>query len=455
MKKLILLAFASLNSFLPNMFAQNFPGGFSQQVVAGVTYPTSMAFAPDGRIFVTEKSGKVRIIKNGSMLPTPFVQVSVNQDQERGLSAVALDPDFNNNHFVYIYYTSTSGTIHNRLSRFVANGDMAGTEEILLEIEPADNSIHNGGGMVFGPDGKLFIGIGDDGHPINSPNPNAQNLGNYKGKVLRMNTDGSVPSGNPFSGSPSADRIWCYGLRNPWTLSIHPLTGKIFVNDVGASAWEEINDATGSGKNFGWPYKEGNSSDPTYTNPVYTYPHGSTSCAISGGTFFSPSSTNYPSQYTGKYFFIDYCDKEINYIDPTNPSQKFNFASGVGGSNNYISASPDGNLYYFSVTNDVLYKITYSGANTAAQNDRADLKSQIYPNPMQDLATIKYSVIQNELVKLDLFEMSGKKLETLVDEIKTAGEYSALVEKNNLSKGLYFYKLQIGDAFEVKKIVIR
>lgn len=358
-KKAISLALIIL--FIASLPAQTFPPGFSQVAVGTIYYPTSLAFAPDGRIFTTEKAGKVKIIKNGTVLTTPFLQVAVDQLNERGLSSVAIDPDFNTNHFVYIYYTTASSPIHNRLSRFTANGDVAvaGSEQVLIEFEPCVGSIHNGGGMAFGPDGKLYIAIGND-----NVNTNSQDLNNYKGKLLRINPDGSVPAGNPFTGTESAKRIWAFGFRNPWSVDIQPGTGKIFVNDVGEGAWEEINDATQAGKNFGWPAAEGNSSNPAYTNPVYTYPHGTTGsndgCAITGGAFFNPSSTNYPSQYNGKYFFIDYCNKWINYLDLSSGVQKVNFGSSLTFASNYLKVGPDGNLYYFSIGQNILYKIIYS-----------------------------------------------------------------------------------------------
>ena len=342
-------------------FAQIFPAGFSQVKVATLYYPTSMANAPDGRIFVTEKAGKVKIIKNGAVLPTSFLSVSVDQLNERGLSCVAIDPNFSTNNYVYIYYTTAGLPIHNRLSRFTANGDvaLAGSEVVIMDFDPLVNSIHNGGGMVFGPDGKLYIGVGND-----NVNSFSQDKNNYMGKVLRINSDGSVPPGNPFSGSEAAQRIWAYGLRNPWSLAFQPGTSNLFVNEVGEGAWEEINNATIAGVNFGWPGSEGATSNPAYTTPVYTYHHGPAGsdygCAITGGTFLDPSSTNYPSTYTGKYFFIDYCNNWINYLDLSSGVQKFNFASNLPNALNYVMAGPDGNLYYFSISQSAVYKIIYS-----------------------------------------------------------------------------------------------
>jgi glucose/arabinose dehydrogenase len=348
--------------------AQTFPAGFSQVKVATIYYPTSMACAPDGRIFVTEKAGKVKIIKNGAVLGTNFLSLNVDQVNERGLSSICLDPDFANNHYVYVFYTTASAPIHNRLSRFTANGDVAvpGSEVQIMNFEPLSNSIHNGGGMAFGPDGKLYLAIGNDN--INSY---SQDLSNYKGKVLRINKDGSVPSGNPFTGSASAQRIWAYGLRNPWTIDIQPGTGKIYVNDVGEGAKEEVNDCTSPGKNFGWPGSEGPTSNPSYATPLYWYPHGATGsndgCAITGGVFFNPTTTNYPATYQGKYFFIDYCNNWINYLTVSGgTATKTNFASNLGNALNYIKVGADGNLYYFSISSNALYKIIYSNNNAPA-----------------------------------------------------------------------------------------
>jgi glucose/arabinose dehydrogenase len=363
-KLLLTLLFWTLSLvFSMKTFGQTFPAGFSQVQVATIYYPTSMVKAPDGRIFCTEKAGKVKIIKNGAVLSTPFLTINVDQLNERGLSSITLDPNFSTNHYVYIYYTTQNSPIHNRLSRFTANGDvaLAGSEVVLLEFEPLQNSIHNGGGMAWGPDGKLYLAVGND-----NVNSYSQDLSNYKGKVLRLNPDGSAPSGNPFSGSESAKRIWAYGLRNPWTIDIQPGTGKIYVNDVGEGTWEEINDATTAGRNFGWPGSEGATSNPAYTTPVYTYHHGTGStdlgCAITGGLFYNPPTSNYPAMYTGKYFFIDYCNHWINYID-VGTGTKHNFASNLAGALNNIIDGPDGNIYYFSISQNALYKIIYSNDN--------------------------------------------------------------------------------------------
>ncbi len=251
----IFLLMLALMETVPS-YAQVFPADFARVLVTnGLTNPTVMAFAPDGRIFVAEQGGKLRVIKNNVLLPDAFIQLSVNATGERGLIGIVLDPDFAANNFLYLYYTVPTAPIHNRISRFTANGDvvLAGSESIVLELDPLSTATnHNGGAMHFGKDGKLYVGVGE-----NANSANAQNLDTYLGKILRINKDGSVPEGNPYvTGSEQRRRVWAYGLRNPYTFSIHPESGRILVNDVGQVAWEEINDATTGGKTLaGQPRK--------------------------------------------------------------------------------------------------------------------------------------------------------------------------------------------------------
>lgn len=344
--------------------AQTFPAGFSQVLVAdGITKPTAMAFAPDGRLFVAEQNGALRVIKNGVLLSQPFVTLRVNASGERGLLGVAIDPAFTTNHYIYLYYTLGSAS-NNRIVRYTANGDVAasGSAKVLLNLDPLNSAIHCGGTMAFGKDGKLYVGVGE-----NATASNAQNLDTYHGKILRINSDGSAPADNPFNtGSAQRRRVWAYGMRNPYTLTIQPESGRIFVNDVGQTAWEEINDCTTGGRNYGWPAAEGRSSNSAYTNPVYAYGHGSgngTGCAITGGTFFNPTATNYPAQYNGAYFFVDYCSNWINRLTLSGTTAtRTLFASNIAGSPVGIATGPDGDLYFLSRTGNAVYKIIYNAS---------------------------------------------------------------------------------------------
>jgi glucose/arabinose dehydrogenase len=329
--------------------AATVPSGFTDETfITGLSNPTAMAFAPDGRLFVSQQGGQLRVIKNGALLASPFLTVTVNSSGERGLLGVTFDPSFATNRFVYVYYTATSPALHNRISRFTANGDVAvaGSEVVLMDLDNLSTATnHNGGSMHFGPDGKLYVAVGE-----NANRNNAQTLANRLGKMLRLNADGSIPSDNPFFGSASgANRaIWSLGLRNPFTFNFQPGSGRMFINDVGEGTWEEINDGI-AGSNYGWPVTEGATTDPRFRSPLFAYQHGSgstTGCAITGGTFYNPATPQFPASYVGKYFFADYCSNWIRVFDPATGTAQ-SFASAVSAPVD-LQVGPDGLLYYLA-----------------------------------------------------------------------------------------------------------
>jgi glucose/arabinose dehydrogenase len=362
---------------LPAAAATNLPPGFEDiTVVTGLAPPTAMQFAPDGRLFVAEQGGSLRVIKNGALLATPFVTLSVDASGERGLLGVAVDPNFQSNQYVYLFYTATTPAIHNRVSRFRANGDIADAthgEVVLLDFDNLSSATnHNGGAIHFGADGKLYAAHGD-----NADGTNAQSLNNLLGKIIRMNPvpdpTAQIPTDNPFFSTASGKNrlIWTWGLRNPFTFSIQPGTGRTHINDVGQSTWEEINEGQ-PGRNFGWPTTEGafsSASFPQFTNPVYTYSHGGTTpsgCAITGGTFYNPASPTFPAAYVGKYFFADYCGNWIYSIDPADPNVATQFAGSIVWPVD-LKVGPDGALYYLSRSSNAVSKIRPAAASTAPQ----------------------------------------------------------------------------------------
>jgi glucose/arabinose dehydrogenase len=343
------------------------PTGFTDiQVASGLSVPTAMAFAPDGRLFVCEQTGSLRVIKNGSLLPTAFLTVTTDSSGERGLLGVAFDPDFGvTNSFVYIYYTVPSVPAHNRVSRFTANGDVAasGSEVVLLDLNPLSSATnHNGGATHFGPDKKLYVAVGENANGANS-----QSLGTLLGKMLRMNSDGSIPTDNPFYNTATGNNrlIWAWGLRNPFTFSFQPGTGRLFINDVGQSSWEEIDDGI-AGANYGWPTTEGffnQATYPQFTEPLHTYPHSGqteSGCAITGGSFYNPAVSQYPADYVGKYFYSDFCSGWIDRFDPATTAVTF-FATGINGPVD-LQVGPDGSLYYLAHNSGTVGKIVYAAA---------------------------------------------------------------------------------------------
>jgi glucose/arabinose dehydrogenase len=351
------------------------PDGFAETLLAGgMPNPTAMAIAPDGRIFVDQQGGDVRVVANGELLPTPFLHLPVDSSGERGLLGIALDPDFANNGYVYVYHTVPGSPPHNQVSRFTAAGDVAQADSE-LDILDLDNlsgaTNHNGGGLHFGLDGKLYVSVGENANPSNS-----QNLDNRLGKILRINADGSIPDDNPTSfqsidGTTTGDNraIWAVGFRNPYTFAVQPGTGRIFVNDVGSSppnAREEINDLY-PGLNYGWPVREGITGDPNYTDPQYAYASGVADpdtgdfvCAIVGGTFYNPDTPQFPSDYTGTYFFSDLCGHWIKRFNPDTGDVQV-FATGTPGNKVDLAVDSGGSLYYLSQDNGGrLYRIDYT-----------------------------------------------------------------------------------------------
>jgi putative heme-binding domain-containing protein len=305
------------------------PPGFKVEVVAtGLTGATALEAAPDGRLFVCEQTGTLRVIKNGKLLAEPFVKLPVDATWERGLIGVTVAPDFPKTPHVFVCYVAARPYPHHVVSRFVAAGDVAepGSETVLLEGDDQTKlggtvpAGHQGGAIHFGKDGKLYIAIGDQ--TAGAP---AQRLDTFQGKLLRINPDGGIPDDNPFLKQTTGKyrAIWALGLRNPFAFAVEAGTGRIFIDDVGGVN-EEINEGV-AGANYGWPTVEhGPTSDPRFRGSVHHYP---TAC-ITGGTF-APADLPWPAEYRGRYFFADFNHGWIKTIDPTKPAVAQPFAVGV------------------------------------------------------------------------------------------------------------------------------
>jgi len=347
--------------------ADRLPAGFSRNDawVTGLNVPSTFAQAPDGRIFVAEKGGAIRVIKNGVLLATPFHQFTVDNNGERGLIGLAFHPDFANNGYLYAHYTATTPTVHNRISRLVVAGDVSTTPETVLVDLPtlsSTSSIHNGGAMHFGPDGKLYVAVGENGTAAN-----AQNLGTVLGKILRFNDDGSIPTDNPFYGSQTglSRAVWAYGLRNPYTFAFQPGSGRMHINDVGQSTWEEIN-LGAAGANYGWPGSEGPDHVTSgITGPIFTYKHTAATPAGSGpggflvgsavvGGVFYPATGNFPAAYRNSYFFADYPLHWVARLDTANPGDAYGFIRNVNGSPVGLLVGLDGALYVLKLEGSIM-----------------------------------------------------------------------------------------------------
>src|SRR5262249_34077087 len=314
---------------------------------SGLSSPTAMDFSPTGELWVLEQGGRVKLVRSDGTTFTAAT-LTVDSNGERGLLGIAFDPSYDgagpNTDFVYLYYTATSPSSHNRVSRFTVTNAGSTTptltnELVILNLENLSATNHNGGALHFGPEGKLYVAVGDN-HDGTTPPQNqvSQRLNSHFGKILRINTDGTNPPDNPFytGSTPIQDSIWALGLRNPYTTAFQPGTGRYFIDDVGESSWEEINDGL-AGSNYGWsgfnsnPLVEGfQTSIPpwitvgTYRNPQMAYDHTNSpptpaGVAITGGTFYNPATPQFGSSYVGKYFFADFGASFIRIFDPANP----------------------------------------------------------------------------------------------------------------------------------------
>jgi uncharacterized repeat protein (TIGR03806 family) len=358
--------------------ADALPEGFTQSpVVAGLTGATAMEVAPDGRVFVCEQTGALRVVKDDKLLPEPFVSVRVDSSWERGLLGVAFDPRFAYNGFVYLCYISPTPYPHHRVSRFTARGDRAvpGSEVVLFEGDDQEKlgggvkNGHQGGALHFGRDGKLYLAVGDQ--TAGAP---AQDLNSLLGKILRLNPDGSIPTDNPFHGRTAGKyrAIWALGLRNPFTFAVQPGSGRMFINDVGG-ACEEVNEGA-AGANYGWPVADhGPTSDRRFRGPVHWYRPES---SIAGGAFYNPARPQFPARYAGKYFFGDFKAGWIKVLDPDSPREAEDFLTGLGNLSVVdIKVAADGGLLYlrrrawvkdkdFKPGTGALYRVRWTGART-------------------------------------------------------------------------------------------
>jgi glucose/arabinose dehydrogenase len=387
--------------------------GFVAETVATVPPFTlvGLTFAADGRMFVWQKNGVVRIIKNGVLLPTPFIDVSshVNTFDDRGFWGLALDPDYATNGFVYLSYTyeeagdpNDQGPKTARLTRVTsnpANRDVALAGETVImgsigdppcsshpagaDCIAADGGSHSLGELQFLQDGTLLVGMGDgaDAGPTDPLPLRAQDLNSTNGKILRINKDGTAPPDNPYYNGTNSVRskVWLYGVRNPFRFDVQPGTGDIWFGDVGWNTWEEVNHGT-RGSNHGWPCWEGNEVNDTYrttatcaalqqsavTMPYETYNHSTGATAVIGGPFYN--ATAYPQRYRGNYFYADYTGnfiKRVVFDAAHNPVGIQTFATNVEAPVS-LAVGPDGFIYYLSFTTGQIRRIRPSGPAAAA-----------------------------------------------------------------------------------------
>ncbi|MBJ10865.1 MAG: hypothetical protein CMP66_05335 [Flavobacteriales bacterium] len=440
---------------LLNLNAQTLPDLDFEIFKTGFNSPVSIANAGDDRLFIVEQGGIIKVIDNGNT--STFLNISsiVNDGQsEQGLLGLAFHPNYATNGYFYIHYnnnTSTGSTGKQtsisrfRVEEFNPNIADPSSELVLLTIDqPYWN--HNGGCIDFGPDGYLYIGMGDGGSS-GDPQNYSQNTQSMLGKMLRIDVDNgnpySIPSDNPFVGSINTlEEIWAIGLRNPWRFSFDKQTGDMWIGDVGQNAWEEINfqDANSSGgENYGWRCYEGfapfNSSgcNNSYVDPVQVYENNGwpNDCSVTGGYVYR--GTQFPN-FVGHYVFTDYCTGKFFTIYDnlggagwtTTTQEDTQYGVSTFGEGN------DGELYFADINTGIIYHIIDN--SPVASNILEISKTEFYPNPTKagNMVQINNNINFSEIT---ITSLNGQVL------YKCITTENAFQIPANLSDGIYFIQV--------------
>ena len=441
--KTTLFTFALLfSSFIFSQTINISPFGTGFSTPVDIAHPLR-----DSRLFIVEQGGAIKILNaNGTTNPINFLTLTnlISTGSERGLLGLAFHPNYSTNGFFYVNYTNTAGnTVVARYTVDLNNPNLANLSSgsiILTVAQPYEN--HNGGCLRFGPDGFLYIGMGDGGS-AGDPQHRAQNINENLGKMLRIDVNSAAPYGipptNPFVGIAGNDEIWAIGLRNPWRFSFNRNNGDLWIADVGQNLVEEINKVSSSaaGLNYGWRCYEGNLAFNTtacaplntMTAPIATYTHSSVSgCSITGGYVYT--GLNYPN-FINRYFFADYCNNKIGML---NTSGIISWSTAFSGTNfTAFGEDLNGELYVAGGTSGSIYKIIDSslGVNNAVKEDL-----KLYPIPATTEVFITTSTISFPAIVL-IYDSIGKLLsnQTLDSENQT-------INTSSLQKGIYIVRLE-------------
>ena len=427
-------------------------------VASGFNSPLNIQHAQDERLFIVEQSGRIKILNpDGSVASTPFLNLSgsISSGGERGLLGLAFHPNYADNGYFFVNYTNPNG--NTQISRFSVDplnpnmADPASELGFLTIVQPYAN--HNGGCIAFGPDGYLYIGMGDGGSG-GDPQNYAQNTNSLLGKLLRIDIDNpsgnlnySIPADNPYFGSTTeAQEIWAYGLRNPWKFSFDRDTGDLWIADVGQNAYEEINkvSSTEAEVNYGWRCYEGdqnyntsNCADPsTMEFPIAVYPHSVGSSITGGYVYRGPEN----STLEGLYLFADFVSGYLGVLDPADGSVVFE----QNLSQNWASFGEgiDGSLYV-TAFNGVVYKI--EPEVVLGQNDTV-INLGISPNPARDHFILNTA----DLKKYTIYDAKGQQIVT--QEVE---HDQLLIQTSTWQSRIYFIQTTHGDgSMRIKKLIV-
>lgn len=441
-----------------------------EDVVTNLLYPVAFQFLPGGNALITLKGGAANIYALNNTLVSNFWNFtdSTYSGGECGLLGVCLDPNFAVNRHVYFFYVKASPRSI-RIVRLTENNN-SGTNPVILFEEPIGNAnVHVGGNVHFGTGNKLYFSIGNN----STGGENAQSLNTFKGKILRINSDGTIPTDNPFydDGNPytgNDDRIWAYGLRNPFDFCFNPYNDSLYATENMPGSPDEVNYIR-KGKNYGFPicYGPCNPPNPLYQEPLDTIPgNGFTNYGPTGIMFYT--GTVMP-ELTGTLLFIGigasqppFLFKGLAKCVLGNPPAYDTLLSRISilDINGYtaLRQGPDGYIYtlrHFNVQNNMLRRIRPSTISIHNQSIPHNFSlSQNYPNPFNPTTSIKYEVPKQSFVSLKVYNVLGIEVESLVNETKQQGNYEVNWNATSFPSGVYFYELQAGDYKERRKMIL-
>jgi glucose/arabinose dehydrogenase len=448
--------------------ANSQPKAGLEEFAPGFTHPVTIANAGDSRLFIVEQPGDIRIIDSaGNIKPLLFLDISdrvISAGGEQGLLGLAFHPQYSTNGYFYVDYTGAGDSTHiSRFSVSPSNPDsaIAGSEMKLMTIyQPYTN--HNGGNLIFGPDGYLYIGMGDGGS-AGDPENRAQDSLQLLGKLLRIDVNGGSPYGippdNPFVGNPAAlPEIWALGLRNPWRFSFDRLTGNMWIADVGQNTYEEIDfQPAGSqgGENYGWRCYEGDAPyntsgckpQATYVFPIYVYSHSAfNGCSVTGG--FVYRGTRFPG-LDGLYFFTDYCSDNLWTLHDSAGTWVTTLHGTFSGSGfSTFGEDSSGELYLASLNNGIIYRVIDLTAGIAV--NPTDVNIRIYPNPFTDALYVEFNEPGHIPAKLSIFDLQGRQVYKY-----TISRSNTELDLSSLLPGIYLVHLQSTGISKHEKIVKR
>jgi glucose/arabinose dehydrogenase len=456
MKKIILILLLLQVSII---FSQQY---MLESVITGLNTPVAFTFLPNNNVILTEKAGLSKIYTLNNVFVSNFWNLtdSTQSGGERGLLGVCLDPNFAVNRYVYFYYIHSTGNRY-RVVRLTENNNLGTNPFIVFQDSTASGSIHVAGNIRFGRDNKLYISIGDNGTSSNS-----QSLTTFKGKMLRLNSDGTIPTDNPFydDGNPKTgndDRIWAMGLRNSFDFCFSPLNDSIYATENSPGNPDEINFIR-KGKNYGWPVCTGFCFpyNPLYKNPMTGLPGNDFSNYAPTGIMIY-TGTQMP-ELTNKLLVIGSGGGQVFRglvkCDLGNPPFNDTIISktillDITGTT--LMQGTDGYIYVMRISQGLIARLKYD--LTAINNNNSTVKfslSQNYPNPFNPVTSIKYEIPTGSFVTLKIYNVLGVEVTSLVNETKQQGSYEAVWDAAKHPSGVYFYEMTAGDFKERRKMVL-